>query len=207
MINDYLLYVTLAIAVTAIPGPAVVLTIRNSLRYGYKVSMANIIGNFAAMVIIATFSALGIGTIIMTSAVLFSCLKTIGCLYLFYLGIKVWRSSDLMENAQTPVQPSNRRMLGSVFKEGFGVGISNPKAIVFFTALFPQFIDISRPYIPQFLTLILTIECVSFLILTSYALLSSVAAPYIYKKSTMSMFNKLTGAAFFGFGAALIYEK
>ena len=108
---------------------------------------------------------------------------------------------------QTPVQSSKNSMLGSVFKEGFYVGISNPKAIVFFTALFPQFIDISRAYIPQFLTLILTIECVSFIILAGYALLSSVAAPYLRKKSTMSIFNKLTGAAFVGFGAALIYEK
>ena len=101
MINDYLLYVTLAITVTVIPGPAVMLTIRNSLRYGYKVSMANIVGNFVAMVILAILSALGIGTIITTSASLFSFVKTTGCLYLFYLGIKAWRSPDIAEEMQT----------------------------------------------------------------------------------------------------------
>ena len=54
MINDYLTYVILAITVTAIPGPAVVLTIKNSMKYGYKISIANILGNFFAMVILAT---------------------------------------------------------------------------------------------------------------------------------------------------------
>ncbi len=207
MINDYLLYVTLAITVTAIPGPAVVLTIINSLRDGYKAAIANIFGNFIAMLILSTLSAVGLGTIILASSGLFAAIKFFGCVYLVYLGLKVWRTSHSQENQSHEVQHNNKREFVAMFKEGFAVGISNPKAIAFFTALFPQFIDSSRAFIPQFLTLILTIEGISFFVLTGYALLSSVASPYLSKEKTMAFFNKVTGTAFIGFGVSLIYEK
>lgn len=206
MINDYLIYIALAITVTAIPGPAVVLTIKNSLRYGYKAAIANIFGNFTAMVILATLSALGLGAIILASSTIFSAVKILGCMYLIYLGIKVWRTPHIKSDTQHQVQSKNHREFVSVFKEGFGVGISNPKAIAFFTALFPQFIDQTRAFIPQFLTLIITIEGISFFVLMGYALLSSMATPYLSKDKTMNIFNKVTGSAFIGFGIALIHE-
>ncbi len=206
MINDYLIYVTLAITVTAIPGPAVVLTIKNSLRYGYKAAIANIFGNFTAMIILASLSALGLGALILASTSLFATLKILGCIYLVYLGAKAWRTPQIKEDKQHQIQGKNKREFAAVFKEGFGVGISNPKAIAFFTALFPQFIDPSRTFIPQFLTLIMTIEGISFFILTGYALLSSLVSAYFAKEKTMIFFNKLTGAAFIGFGVAMIYE-
>lgn len=207
MINDYLIYVTLAITVTAIPGPAVALTIKNSLRYGYKVAIANIFGNFAAMVILATLSALGLGAVILASSTLFSAVKIFGCMYLIYLGVKVWRTPHIKEDTQYQVQSKDKREFISVFKEGFGVGISNPKAIAFFTALFPQFIDQSRAFIPQFLTLIITIEGISCFVLMVYALLSAMATPYLSNGKVMNIFNKLMGLAFVGFGITLISEE
>lgn len=207
MINDYLIYVTLAITVTAIPGPAVVLTIKNSLRYGYKASIANIFGNFTAMILLAALSAFGLGAIILASSTLFATVKIFGCIYLVYLGIKVWRTPHSKEDMQYLVQNNSKRKFFSVFKEGFAVGIANPKAIAFFTALFPQFIDPTRAFIPQFLTLIITIEGISFFVLSAYALLSSMSAPYLSKEKPMQFFNKLTGTAFIGFGVALISDE
>ncbi len=206
MITDYMIYVTIAITVTAIPGPAVVLTIKNSMRYGYRVAILNILGNFMAMVILATLSAVGLGAIILASSALFAALKVMGCIYLVYLGIKVWRTPCSNKGIHPHSKNRHTKSLLSVFKEGFGVGISNPKAIAFFTALFPQFIDPARSFIPQFLILILTIEGISFFVLSSYACLSAVASPYLSQKKPMVFFNKLTGAAFAGFGLALLYD-
>jgi len=206
MINDYIIYVTLAITVTAMPGPAVVLTIKNSIKYGYKVAIVNILGNFMAMIILATLSAVGLGAIILASSTLFFVIKVFGCIYLVYLGIKVWRTPYINENMQPQSENKNKRNILSLFKEGFGVGISNPKAIAFFTALFPQFIDPTRTFIPQFLTLIFTIEGVSFFVLSSYALVSSIVCPYLSQKKPMTFFNKLAGISFAGFGLALIYK-
>ena len=207
MINDYWVYITLAIAVTAIPGPAVVLTIKNSLVYGYKTAIVNIFANFIAMLILATLSAFGLGAIILSSTLLFSLVKVLGAIYLVYLGIKIWRSPSQIENTQDSSQARSSKSLVAVFKEGFIVGVSNPKAIAFFTALFPQFIDVSRAFVPQFLTLILTIEGISITIMIGYALLAAMASPFLSKPSTMKVFNRLTGTAFVGFGAALAYGK
>ena len=207
MINDYLVYVTLAFAVTALPGPAVILTIKNSIQYGYKIALANIIGNFIAMIILASLSALGLGAIILASSALFSAIKIAGCVYLFYLGVKVWNAPHKQNKIVPQNQTSTKEKTLAVFKEGFGVGIANPKAIAFFTALFPQFIDPAAAFIPQFLTLIFTIEGISFLVLTTYAFFSSAASPYLSREKPMMLFNKLTGAAFIGFGLTLIYEK
>lgn len=205
MINDYLTYIALVITIIVIPGPAVILTIKNSVTYGYKVAIVNIIGNFIAMVLLASLSALGLGTIILTSTVLFTTLKIAGCLYLVYMGIKMWGSAPLSESMISKNKSTKKHK--DVFQEGFRVGISNPKAIAFFTALFPQFIDPTRAYIPQFLTLIVTIEGISIVVLTSYALISSAVAPYLSSKKPMVLFNKLTGAAFIVFGFILILEN
>ncbi len=207
MINDYLMYVTLALTITALPGPAVILTVRNSIKYGYKVAILNILGNFVAMVLLASLSAVGLGAIIVASSTLFSAIKVAGCFYLIYLGLQAWKAPYVRVTDDVAVTKDHKKQLLDVFKEGFGVGIANPKAIAFFTALFPQFIDPARAYLPQFLTLILTIEGISTVVLTTYALCSSAASPFLSQKKPMSLFNKITGAAFCLFGLALIYEE
>ena len=207
MINDYVVYVVLALTITALPGPAVILTVRNSIKYGYQVAILNILGNFVAMVILASLSAVGLGAIIVASSTLFSAIKVAGCLYLIYLGVQAWKAPSVSVTADIEGKKDHNRELFDVFKQGFGVGIANPKAIAFFTALFPQFIDPERAYLPQFLTLILTIEGISTLVLTTYAVCSSAASPFLSQKRPMTLFNKITGAAFFLFGLALIYEE
>lgn len=207
MINEYLLYVTLAVTIVIIPGPAVILTVRNSIKYGFKIAIAGILGNFTAMIIMATVSALGLGAVILASTTLFAFLKIIGCGYLIYLGIKVWKTPLSNNDTQAQLSGQKGRDFVSVFKEGFWVGVSNPKAIAFFVALFPQFIDDSRPFVPQFLTLILTIECISCCVLSIYALLSSKVAALLYKNNSRNYFQKVTGGAFVGFGVSLLYEK
>lgn len=203
MINDYFLYIILALSITAMPGPAVILTIKNSIKYGYKVAVANIFGNFVAMVILATLCAIGLGAVILASPNLFYALKFLGCFYLIYLGIKAYRAT--FQKPHVGITTTKKEIF-TVFKEGFMVGISNPKAIAFFTALFPQFIDPTRSFIPQFLTLILTIEAISCIVLITYAFFAHKASPYLAQKKPMLIFNKLSATAFVGFGLALIYN-
>lgn len=209
MIDHYLLYVTLAFTIVAIPGPAVVLTIKNSLNFGCKAAAVNICGNFIAMVILASLSAVGLGAVILASSTLFFTLKVAGCGYLIFLGIKAWQAAPMKVGMGDVVQAKREAIDFSclaTFKEGFFVGIANPKAIAFFTALFPQFIDPAHSFIPQFITLILTIEGISFLVLMLYAMLSSLTALYLTRRRPMAVFNKLTALSFIGFGVALLAD-
>lgn len=207
MINEYLIFVTLAITITAIPGPAVILTVKNSIKYGFKNSLAGILGNSVAMIIMATISALGLGAIILASSTLLAVVKIIGGIYLVYLGVKAWNTPLLKKDEQHHLTDQCQKEFVSLFKKGFWVGISNPKAIVFFTAVFPHFIDPTRSFAPQFLTLFLTVEGLACFICAGYALLSSRTAQYLHKDNSRKLFPKLTGGAFIGFGVALLYEK
>ncbi len=206
MINNYSIFIALAVTVVAIPGPAVVLTIKNSLQYGFKLATANIVGNFLAMIMLASLSALGLGAIILASTTIFTTIKLIGCGYLVYLGIKAWRAPQPSISSPKTGKPIHRSF-SAVVKEGFYVGMANPKAIAFFTALFPHFIDQGRAVIPQFLTLILTIEGISFVVLLLYAYLAGKASTILIHHRSRSVFNKLTGISFIGFGIALLYEE
>ena len=113
MINNYFGYILLALTITAIPGPAVILTIKNSLKYGYKSSIMNILGNFFAMVLLASISAIGIGAIILSSQTLFYAMKFLGCIYLIYLGLKIWLSPYKQEILTNSI---NKKDLYQIYK-------------------------------------------------------------------------------------------
>lgn len=157
------------------------------------------------MLILASISAAGVGAIILSSTLLFSILKVIGCLYLAYIGVAMWRKPPADDALLCSTKNKEKTVL-LLFREGFIVGISNPKAITFFTALFPQFIDPARAVVPQFLVLIFTIEGISFLVLSTYAIIASIASSFFAANKIMMLFNRFCGAALIGFGVALIYN-
>ena len=203
IIDNYLTYILIAITVTSIPGPAVLLNIKNSLQYGIVSSMYSIMGNFIAMLGLATLSALGLGTILLASSMLFFTVKILGACYLIYLGIQFFRSSSKYKIDFDNEVTANRSAF-SLFKEAFMVGMSNPKAIIFFASLFPQFINPETSYFMQFTVLILTIEGISTAILICYVLLANKVSIYLLKKSVLNYVNKTIGFLFVMFGIVLM---
>jgi threonine/homoserine/homoserine lactone efflux protein len=104
---------------------------------GWRASAATALGSLSAITIIMTLSFTGLGVVIASSELVFNLIKWAGAAYLIYLGV-----SCLMSKQESYVRPDGQASSGSKshFIGGFVVGASNPKAIVFFTALFPQFI-------------------------------------------------------------------
>lgn len=202
MIDNYISYVLLAISITLLPGPAVILSIKNSLLYGYKYSLFNILGNFIAMIIIAIISVLGLGAIILTSLKLYLLIKFLGAFYLIYLGLQFFKSSS-KHYINISSEKVKQKDAFTIFKEGFFIGISNPKAITFFIALFPQFINPENPYIPQFVVLILTIEIISSCVLFAYAIFATLSLKFLIKEKFMKLINKIIGTSFILFGLTL----
>jgi len=160
---DYLLFFTICVAATFSPGPAVLLTVKNSAVYGVERAVSGILGNIAAMITMAGLSATGLGVLLLASESLFLFIKMVGGIYLLLLGIKTWRSNKrTLKNYEPQASANNRKML---FREAYLVGVTNPKAIVFYSALFPQFIEVEHSIIPQFILLTLTFTSSSFLAL------------------------------------------
>jgi threonine/homoserine/homoserine lactone efflux protein len=139
-------------------------------------------------------SMLGLGTVLASSEVLFTALKWLGAGYLAYLGV----SSLLSKESNLAVPNSSLPAAGSraLFARGMLVGASNPKAMLFFGALFPQFIEPSAPQVSQFLILGVTFIFFELFWLTIYAITAARARHWLQEPRRAKLFNRVTGAVF-----------
>lgn len=202
---DYFLFFVICVAATFSPGPAVMLAIKNAASFGIHRALYGIAGNLAAMITMASLSAAGLGALIATSESAFMLIKTVGGIYLVYLGIKTWCTHSSFMHNQTRILGTVKRR--KLFFEAYLVGATNPKAIAFYSALFPQFIDVSHPVFGQFLLLTFIFAALSFSALFSYALLANRLKALLTRNKVKQVFNKLTGGVFIGFGVSLLVSQ
>jgi len=155
--SNYLFYVTAILVLTASPGPSVLYCITQSITHGFKASVYSVLGVMISIVGIMTLSFTGLGVIISSSELAFNIIKWVGAAYLIFVGIKLF-FSELTEMgfSEKTEEPKREFSKTTQFFGGFLVGATNPKAIVFFTALFPQFIDMSKPLFTQYIILVST---------------------------------------------------
>lgn len=143
--TNLLAFALASLVLIAIPGPSVLFVIGRSLALGRKGGLLSVLGNAVGMVPQIIAVAMGVGIIVAQSVVLFTIIKFAGAAYLAYLGIQAIRHRGGRTTAAGPVPPSSTwRML----REGFLVGATNPKSIVFFVAVLPQFVDYATGNIP-----------------------------------------------------------
>ncbi len=205
-INEYLTFLLIVIVTTLSPGPAVLLAVTNGAIHGPRRTAVAILGNVAALMVMAAVSALGLGALLLASTTLFTAVKWIGGIYLVYLGIKIWRSKTLVFDENVADRGALHTFSTSfkLFQQAFLVAIGNPKAIAFFTALFPQFIDPSLTLMPQFVLLAGTFAFFSFAFLMAYALLSSQARRWLGRPRNGKFFQRLSGGTFVGLGIGMM---
>jgi len=125
--------------VIAIPGPSVLFVVGRALAYGRRTALASVTGNAAGLEVVAACVALGIGTLVERSALVFIVVKLAGAGYLIWLGIRAVRQRRGMAFAfaAAPAPYGQRRAM----LEGFVVGVANPKAVILFAAVLPQFVN------------------------------------------------------------------
>jgi threonine/homoserine/homoserine lactone efflux protein len=162
-----------AFAIIIIPGPSVLFVIGRSISLGRRGGLLSVLGNELGGIPLVAAVAFGVGTIVSESILVFSIVKIAGALYLAYLGVQTirHRNDETARTAEAPVTSSRRIVL-----QGFLVGITNPKTIVFFVAVLPQFVDYGRGMIPaQMLVLGLVFTLVAFLSDGTWALIAGTA--------------------------------
>ncbi|MDN4641421.1 LysE family translocator [Agreia sp. PsM10] len=135
-----------AFALIVIPGPSVLFVIGRSLSLGRKGGFLSVLGNALGMLPAVALVSLGVGSIVAESVIVFTIIKFIGAAYLIYLGVQAVRHRNDHTDASpaAKIRPSSFRLL----REGFIVGATNPKTIVFFVAVLPQFVDYAHGAIP-----------------------------------------------------------
>ncbi|HEX7646623.1 MAG TPA: LysE family transporter [Noviherbaspirillum sp.] len=199
----YSLFLLMATATVFSPGPGVVMTLTNSLRYGVRGTIGGIFGIAFGALVVAAISATSLGVLLATSAMAFMVMKYIGAAYLIYLGIKLWRSQGFRF---TEMQ-THSASFGKRFLEGLSLQLTNPKAIFFFLSVFPQFIDPSAAYAKQFLLLVLTYSSLVVVIHCIYAFSAQRAKAWLVSEKGGRIINKTGAATFLFFGAMLATAK
>lgn len=139
-------FVVASFIMVAIPGPTVLFTIGRAMALGRLGGFLSILGTAVGSVVLVVCVALGVGTIVAQSVVLFTIVKVLGAGYLVFLGIHAIRHRKDAAEAMVGRVPkrSGLRLLG----EGFVVGVTNPKSIAFFLAILPQFVDLDSGSVP-----------------------------------------------------------
>lgn len=196
----WLTYFLATIILSLTPGPGVFSSISSGLNHGFRVGLWNGVGMQAANAILVAIVSLGLGAILLASETLFAGVKWLGVAYLVYLGIATWRSRpegfvrDRGERAHTPRE---------VFVRGFLVNLTNPKGIIFFAAILPQFIDVTRPQLAQYGIFAATTFSVDVVVMMGYTALAAKVFAVMKDPRHLRWINRTLGGAFVAAGLAL----
>lgn len=197
------LYAGAVFMLSATPGPNMLHVLSRSVELGLARSVAAMAGCLSALLCLLTASAVGLGALLHALPGVFDALRYAGAAYLLYLAVRAWRSPVALDDAAGPGAPV-RASAASVFRGGFAISISNPKAIVFAAAFLPQFIDPARPQAPQFAILVAVFAVIEAFWYGVYAMGGRAIARHLGRAGVKRAFNRLTGGLFAAFGASLL---
>ncbi len=139
-------FAALALVLIAIPGPSVLFVISRGVVLGRRAAFATVAGNCAGVYVQVIAVAFGVGVLVERSAAVYTTIKLLGAAYLVWLGLRTFQRRRSLAAAleATVAAKSGRRII----RDGFVVGVTNPKAAVFFAAILPQFADSARGEVP-----------------------------------------------------------
>lgn len=196
----WLAFVAASTALLLIPGPTVLLVLSYAISQGKRVAVATVAGVALGDLVAMSASLAGLGALVLASATLFTALKWVGATYLVYLGIKLFRTASTASLGDLEKVSAARPV--SVFGHAAAVTALNPKSIVFFIAFVPQFIDVNRALLPQFVILTVTFVGLAAINALTYALLADRLRSRIARPSVLAWFSRLGGGALIAMGIA-----
>lgn len=203
--HSILAFTLVAAIAIASPGPATLMAINNSLAHGQRSAIWSSLGNASGLFCLSAAAMLGLGALLASSELLFNAVKIVGAGYLFYLGIKqLFKKGPMLAEEHQDDAQKSRPTRRKLFKAAFLTAVTNPKATMFFTALFPQFIDQGAALLPQFLMLTSIFMVLSVSSLTLYAALASRAKGVLTRPAFSRWVSRVVGTTFIGFGTAIL---
>lgn len=199
-----LAFAAASVVLIVIPGPSVLFVVGRSLSYGRRGGLMSVLGNELGGLPLVAAVAFGVGSIVAESILLFTVIKLLGGAYLVYLGVQAIRH----RRAGTPSEAEGApRQLSPVtmLRQGFLVGVMNPKTIVFFVAVLPQFVNFSAGSIPlQMMVLGLIFVVIGFVCDVIWALLASTAQSWFEQSPRrLSAVRATGGGMMIGLGGTL----
>jgi len=205
MHNTYWIFLVMVVFTVASPGPGVLMTLDNAIAGGWRAAMHGVLGLAIGAALMAGLSAAGIGLLIRSSPTLFLLLKYCGVGYLFYLGYKTWRRGASMAEGMAPRANGQRNRL----LRGALLQTSNPKALLFFLSVLPQFAGASGAA-PQQVPLALAVATYCMVLIAIHGLYAGLAARariWLRQPRSARMLSRLSTLVFCAFGLAMLTLK
>lgn len=202
-LSTYLLYLAAVALLILTPGPTMLMCVTTAVNHGPRNALLAVSGSVTAVLGVMLLSAMGVGALLAASEAAFTLTKLAGAAYLVWLGIKTFRQRATVLELAPPTPP--RR--GSFYLQGLLVGASNPKAVLFFAAFFPQFLQPSAPMVPQLALLAGTFVAFEFAVLSLCALGVSRLVPLLRSSAPVLWTNRVCGALFTLMGGLLLLTR
>jgi len=188
------------------PGSGAVLSMSHGLAYGLKKASATVLGLQLGLALVLVIAGAGVGSLLIASSLAFTIVKTVGALYLIYLGISQWRAkaeAGLVTTAGLAARLNFRRRVMT----GFLTNATNPKGIIFMVAVLPQFISNDAPLLPQLAILCMTMATIDAIVMHGYAALAASMQRFFRDARAVKMQNRFFGAVLMAIGLLLFFVK
>lgn len=187
--------------IVIVPGPTVTVIIANSLKHGARAGLLNVLGTQIGLTMMIAILAVGMSAVVSSMGSVFEILRIVGAAYLIWLGIKMWRSDGALGEKETAVRP-----MGSFVLQGFIVIWSNPKALLFFGAFIPQFIDPAGSAAMQTVVLGSIFMIVATLFDSVYAIAAGGAGGWL-SRERVRLTERISGTFLIGGGLWLAFAR
>lgn len=203
-LNLYLVFIVSAMFISATPGPNMLLAFSHGIRFGLRRTLFTLLGLTSGLLILLILSLFGVAAISHSSPILFQIFKSLGALYLMYLGIKMLQSkgNQQITDKMDYIVPSPIRL----YKMGLAVSLSNPKAILFFAAFFPKFIDVNKPALGQLMILSITCFVIETFWQLIYAGSGKILANWLQVNNRLLWLDRICGIIFILTSVSLLSE-
>jgi homoserine/homoserine lactone efflux protein len=211
--STWITFVIAASIIAVSPGSGAVLSMSHGLSYGVRKASGTILGLQAGLLLVLAIAGAGVGSLLLASELAFNVVKTVGALYLIWLGFSQWRAKVQAApagGADGGAAAPARAELPSLRKRiltGFLTNATNPKGIIFMVAVLPQFIAQDRPLLPQLLILAATMCTIDLVVMHSYAFLASSMQRFFRDARAVKRQNRVFGGLLMAVGAALFFVK
>ncbi|HEY9018430.1 LysE family translocator [Thiomicrospira sp.] len=202
MLTLYLVYLAASAAAIISPGPGVVMTLSNALRFGFRPAFYGILGISIGTIIVGYLSVTSLGLLLAGSETAFLLVQALGATYLIYLGIKLWRRgiADIQTDQAHRGKPLQR------FIEGVLIQFTNPKLILFFLAVFPPFMLQSQQLGLSLHLFVLSYGGLLILVHLGYALLANRAQRWLHSDVGRLRLGRVSGSIFIFFGLLIAWS-
>ena len=204
--NGIILFSITVFVASIIPGPSMLLALTHGMQFGTRKTIASALGNVTVTILQAIVSIAGLGTILLASEEIFHYVKLAGACYLIYMGACILLSSGFSINS-TDQAANKPKSLIKMYLQAVCVTAGNPKAIVFFTAVFPQFIDLKSACIPQFCLLTTILAIIAFACFMIYAFSGQKIVTLFSRTSILKYIKTIIGTSYITAGLHLAFDK